>query len=282
MLLRVLIVSLVVAGCRSVAPTSDAPGAPVATSSETPAAPPVASAPEATSVDAGKKLAPLSEDFVTLPVEGFKDAIVSVPTGATAPRPVVVALHGNYDRPEWQCEVWREITKGHPFVLCPRGIPRDDAPKSEDRWTYGAMGPTEKELERALEALAKRFGEHVDPGPIVYTGFSLGAIYGKLIARKNAKRFPRAVFVEGGYEGWALGNVREYAKGGGTRVLFACGQSACVHAGKQVARLLEKEGISSRVASGGNIGHTYDGPVASAVAAEWGWLNEGDPRFTPP
>lgn len=268
--------------CRSVSPQSDATAAPVTSASHTANATPNEEVATPPVEDAGKKLVPLTEDFVQLPVEGFKEAIVSVPTGATTPRPVVVALHGNYDRPEWQCEVWREITKGFPFVLCPRGIPRDDAPKSEDRWTYGAMGPTEKELERAIEALAARFPDHVDPGPIVYTGFSLGAIYGKLIARKNAARFPRAVFVEGGYEGWALGNARAYAKGGGARVLFACGQSACVHAGKQVARLLEKEGIPTRVVSGGNIGHTYDGPVARAIAAEWAWLNEGDARFSAP
>lgn len=277
--MRSLLVCAFVAACRSVTPSSDS--APPATSS-TPPTPPVASVEELdAAVDVSPKLAPLgAESFAALPVTGFKDAVVSLPSGATSPRPIVVALHGNYDRPEWQCEVWREITSAFPFVLCPRGIPRDDAPKSEDRWTYGAMGPTEKELDAAIEALQKRWPEYVAPGAIVYTGFSLGAIYGKLIVRKNGERFPRAVFVEGGYEGWSTPTARAYAKAGGKRVLFACGQNACVHAGKQIAKVFEKEGIETRLVSGGNIGHTYDGPVARAIVAEWDWLNAGDERFS--
>jgi dienelactone hydrolase len=275
--MRALCLVTLVAACRSVTPSPDGDRAATPSSTATPAPTPV--------IDAGveevaPKLAPLDNDsFVALPVPGFKDAVVSLPSGASSPRPIVVALHGNYDRPEWQCDVWREITGAFPFVLCPRGIPRDDAPKSEDRWTYGAMGPTEKELDSAIEALTKRYPEYVAPGAIVYTGFSLGAIYGKLIARKNATRYPRAVFVEGGYEGWSAATARAYAKAGGKRVMFACGQSACVHAGKQIARLFEKEGIETRVVSGGNIGHTYDGPVARAIVAEWDWLVAGDERF---
>src|SRR5690606_15835456 len=104
------------------------------------------------------------------------DAIVSLPLGATEKRPVVVALHGNYDRPEWQCEIWRGITGGFAFVLCPRGIPRAGAPKSEDRWEYAGVDKTEKELVAGLEALAKRYPSWVDEGPVLFTGFSLGAI----------------------------------------------------------------------------------------------------------
>jgi hypothetical protein len=37
--------------------------------------------------------------IVALPVEGYADAVVSVPLGAAGPRPVVVATHGG--DPRW-------------------------------------------------------------------------------------------------------------------------------------------------------------------------------------
>lgn len=207
-----------------------------------------------------------------MPVEGFRDAVVSVPRGAREPRPVVVALHGNYDRPEWQCEVWREITRAHPFVLCPRGVPRSDAPPSEDRWTYATLPATEKELTAALAALRSRFDSFVGEGPVVFTGFSLGAIFGRHIVLKRADEYPNAVFVEGGYQGWSRAVAKRYQEGGGKRVLFACGQHACVQASRAAARALEAGGVKARVAEGGQVGHTYDGPVAQAIRAEWPWL----------
>jgi predicted esterase len=218
-------------------------------------------------------------DFVSMEVPGFRPAIVAVPRGATARRPVIVALHGNFDRPEWQCEVWRDITGGHPFILCPRGIPRDDAPKALDRWTYGALKKTEEELFAGLDALAKRFPEHADGARVVYTGFSLGAILGARTLQKHAERFPRAVLTEGGYESWSAGAARAYAKGGGERVLFACGQTACRHSGDRAKKTLEKENVKAVVAFGGNIGHTYDGKVADAISEQWQWLVDGDERW---
>src|SRR6185503_3997367 len=99
-----------------------------------------------------------------------------------------------------------------------------------DRWTYTALKKTEEELFAGLEALQRRFPDHVDPGPVLYTGFSLGAIYGVHVLRKHPERFTRAVLTEGGYESWSTGVARAYAKGGGERILFACGQTACQHA----------------------------------------------------
>ena len=226
-------------------------------------------------------LEPLGADapIVDLPVEGFRDAVVSVPLGAKEKRPVMVALHGNYDRPEWQCEVWREIAKGHPFILCPRGIPRMGAPKSEDRWEYGGLKKTEEELLAGLAALEKRFDAHVDRGPVLFTGFSLGAILGRHLLVKHAERFPRAVLTEGGYEGWSHSFAKRYREAGGERVLFACGQYACKAAAKSAARVLDKQQLPARVADGGNIGHTYDGRVGRAIQDELGWLLEGDVRW---
>jgi len=217
-------------------------------------------------------------EYAALKVEGFRDAVVSVPGGATEPRPVVVALHGNFDRPEWQCEVWRDITDGYPFILCPRGVPRADAPKKWDRWTYGAMAQVKKELFAGLEALEQAFPDYVDDGPVVFTGFSLGAILGRHIIKEHGERFPRAVLTEGGNDGWN-GLARAYRKSGGERVLFGCAQSGCVQAARAAVRHAERAELVAGVADAGNVGHTYDGPVAAAVKHKWGWLVAGDSRW---
>jgi predicted esterase len=225
-------------------------------------------------VDAPARLPPLvsSAALVELKVPEFRDAVVSIPIGATDRRQVVIALHGNFDRPEWQCEVWREITEAQSFVLCPRGIERGDAPRSLDRWTYGSLAATEKELLAALDALSEKFSDYVDLESVVVTGFSLGAILGKSIVVKHAAKFPRAVFIEGGYKGWSRALAKKYFDAGGERVLFGCGQSACLHAARQAARVLEAAGLEAALADGGKAGHTYDGTVQHAVAAQWASL----------
>ncbi len=261
-------------GCRA-APVDQQPSA-----LPEPAAPSASTASSATVLaDAGPTLAPLEGTLAALSVTGFRDAIVSVPTSATEPRPVVVALHGNFDRPEWQCEVMRQITDAYAFVLCPRGIRRTDVPKSWDRWEYGGLPAVKQELAAGLAALGERFAGYVAEGPIVFTGFSLGAILGRPIVRDDPARFPRVVFTEGGSDGW---NFQRFKAGGGQRVLFACAQAGCPQNRRAVARQAERFGVEVRVADGGNIGHTYDGPVARAIKAEWGWLVEGDARWSRP
>lgn len=230
---------------------------------------------------AEQELVPLAaltqgKELVALEVQGFRDAVVSVPLRASSPRPVVLALHGNYDRPEWQCEVMREITEAYPFILCPRGIPRRDVPKSENRWEYGSVQQLRKEIDAGLAAMKTRFTRYVAEGPIVFTGFSLGAILGRPIVASEPERFARVVFTEGGGDGW---NFKQFKQGGGLRVLFGCAQRGCPEARRNTARQAERAGVEVRIADGGAIGHTYDGPVARAIQAQWSWLVEGDERW---
>jgi predicted esterase len=158
-------------------------------------------------------------------------------------------------------------------------MPRTDVAKSLDRWTYAGGRPAEKELLAAREALEQRFAKYIAPGPVIYTGFSLGAIIGVSILRKHPERFQRAVLIEGGNKRWSRAHARTYAKGGGKRVVFGCGQVGCKHLGRQAARLLEAEGVEVKVGYNGSVGHTYDGRVADAVAEQWAWLVHGDGRW---
>lgn len=216
---------------------------------------------------------------ISLEVPGFEPAIVSVPSRPRAAHPVAVAFHGNFDRPEWQCEVFRPVIGDSGFLLCPRGKPRRDVPKSLDRWEYHSGKSMGAELDAALAALEQRFGERVEPGPIVFIGFSLGAIYGAPIVQGNPRRFPRAVFVEGGHNAWTARTAKKFAEAGGLRLFLACGQAACLANAKRLAPVLEKAGLPTRSGGAPKAGHTYDGDVAAAVKAAFPWLVEGDPRW---
>ncbi len=206
---------------------------------------------------------------MALPVPGFRDAVVSLPLGATEARPLALALHGNFDRPEWQCEVWRRITRGEMFVLCPRGVARTDVPTQLDRWEWGSLEKTRAELRAALSALRTRYPEHVRPGPIVLTGFSLGAILGARLLEDERLDIGAAVLTEGGYKGWTSARAKALP-GSLRRVLFACGQTECRNAFRyQLQPLFTKAEVPALMVADVSAGHTYDEPLASLIGEEW-------------
>lgn len=207
--------------------------------------------------------------FVELDVPGFRKATVSVPVDTSAPRRIVVALHGNFDRPEWQCEVWRRIIAAEDFVLCPRGIPRNDVPKEHDRWEWGSLAKTKAELVAALAALRARYPQHIKPGPIIFTGFSLGAILGARLILDPELQVGAAVFTEGGFESWSSAKAKSAASSL-SFFLLGCGQTACRNAYRyQLEPLFKKAGLNAAMVADVKGGHTYDDPVAALVAAEW-------------
>jgi predicted esterase len=217
---------------------------------------------------------PLPDGLVPLPVPGFGAAVVSLPLPLRGPRPVMVVTHGNNDHPQSHCETWRRMVLDRGFILCPRGIQRPGTSAADPTFTHGKeMG---SEIEAGLSALRARYGAFVDPGPMIYMGFSQGAGLGPGFVMKNPARFPRAVMIEGGSGGW---NEQAFAKAGGQRVLFACGQAGCVNSAKPVSARFERAKVASSVAYARGAGHVYGGAVADAIKAEWAWLVEGDPRW---
>jgi pimeloyl-ACP methyl ester carboxylesterase len=224
------------------------------------------------------KLPPLAAEgwLVELPLDGHLSASVSVPLGATEPRPIVVALHGMGDRPEWQCGTWRGITAAYPFVLCPRGVPLD---RRGTVFTYGDLTATTRELRAALAALKNRFGSHVASGSIVLTGYSLGAMRAALIARAEPAFFERLVLVEGGHETWSSSLAAIFQRGGGKRLAFVCAQSRCKQSALVKTRLSERAGVEAQLIDAGELGHVFDGRVAAAVKQHWPWVVANDPRF---
>lgn len=215
-----------------------------------------------------------------LPVNGFGPAEVSLPTGATGLAPVVIATHGNYDTPEWTCRVWRQITGAKSFVLCPRGIPRKDSPSPSNLvYEYRSNRELEREINAGLAALKERWPEHLraeslETGPMTYAGFSQGAIMGVEIVLRNPGKFPTVVLIEGGFDQWGRGPAQKFVAGGGQRLLLACGQWNCEHAGSRLVTQLKGAGAQARMIVARGAGHTYGGPVAELIEDAFPWLAE--------
>lgn len=245
-----------------------------------PSAEPTASA--APAAPSATSLPPLGDAawHERLALPGFGPASVSVPLGATEPRPVMVALHARNDRPEWACGEWRGITNAYPFILCPYGGPIGSP---ENAGLVFADTPTTlREIEAGMRALEARFGRYVAPGPTVCAGFSLGAKVGVRLAARAPELFPLLLLGEGGQEQWTPDAIARFAAGGGRRVLFACSTGACEITSTLLLPKLVRAGIDARMMSAGHLGHLVDDRVVSAIRPEFPWLTRGDPRYPGP
>jgi hypothetical protein len=227
-----------------------------------------------------RELPPLGGEWlVQLPLDGFGPAAVSVPLGATSPRGVVVGVHGRNDRPDWACGEWRGATDGRQFVLCPHGVPADAPPGRG--LAFAGVERTRGEIDAGIEALKARFGPYVADGPMIYAGFSLGAILGVAIIADDPARFPIAMLGEGGQEEWTLRRVASFAKGGGRRVLFVCSTGGCEVDAARPMGALARAGVEVKLVSAGHIGHLVDDRVVSAVRAVWPWVAGEAPELPP-
>jgi predicted esterase len=208
---------------------------------------------------------------VALDVAGFAAAAVAVPDGGARRSGVVIAAHGNYDRPEWECDFWKRLFEDA-FVLCPRGIERLDADPGEDRYTYASAAALEAEVDASVRALEARFGEAVDARAMTWVGLSRGAFLGAVIAARHPARFPRVLLVEGGHDPWTPERAVAFAKGGGQRVQFVCGQRSCTLDARQAASRLERAGVSTRVDEVIGMGHGLNVDVDRYVHASMDML----------
>ena len=208
-----------------------------------------------------------------LEVVGFRPAAYVAAAG-DGPRPVVVALHGNFDRPEWTCAAWAPIVRGRAFVLCPRGIPRTDATHL-DRWELPIAARLVREIAAARSALAARHEGRIDEGPDVYVGFSQGAHRISRMALGDPERYPRIQLVEGGASFWR--GTRPYAASRG-RVAFVCSMRWCEMRGRRALAELERGRAEARLERRDGAHHALD-VMAPAIQETFDWLVRDDPRF---
>jgi len=223
---------------------TDGGASPQSGDSTTPAPEPVAEVP--------------TEPF-ELVVDGYASAVVVPPQSATPPPwRLIVVLHGNFDRPEWECDTWSRVARARGWLLCTRGVPRDDADPALERWTYRTAREVGKEAAAAAAALrAVHPGLVADEGAILI-GFSLGAhMAWKVAAAGYAPIFEHLVFGEGGW--FVTEDVAQRAVDRGVRrVLFLCGdQTRCVDSLPQPERIWSRAGADVERIVMPDTGHAY-------------------------
>lgn len=228
------------------------------------------------SASAGSALAPLRAPswLVALDVPGFGSANVAVPLGARSPRPLVIALHGDADRPEWPCGSYHHASRARAIVLCPRGVPRPDS----DRFTLGPVVDTARELRAALPALKARFDAHVAKGPVVLAALGPSVEHAIEIAREEPSFFSYLVLVDGSLARFTTPIMHRFAREGGKRVLFVCTRAGCDAnvAGRALA--LRSMGVDTRVERLDRA-TALDATTVSALRKHWDWIVEGDARW---
>lgn len=216
---------------------------------------------------------------IDLEVEGAPSAVVAVPLGATEPRPIVIALHGGDDRPEWQCGSWRGIVGSRAFVLCPRGRLREDTRAGDPRYAPASLDETERGLRAALSALKRRFPRHVAAGPVILAGLGPGAEIAVLIAKQEPAFFARLALLGRGSRHFTPTVANLFGKSGGKRVLFLCSTSECRDDAEPKALLARRAGAEAKVIRPAEIGPWFDQAMVDALRAELGWLTSGDRRW---
>jgi hypothetical protein len=202
------------------------------------------------------------------------DAFVSVPVGATTARPIVVAIHGAVDRPDWACSEWRGATDGYSFIVCPRGSAYGQS------FVWSSIAELERQAVASVAAVRAKYGAYVAAGPAIYASFSQGSQLAPYVVARHADLFPVIALDEGGYASTAGPFGAAFARAGGKRALLACSTYNCENDFAASARSLPASGIDTRVSKLGTFGHTMDGRALTALHEQWKWLVRDDPRWT--
>jgi predicted esterase len=224
---------------------------------EHPAAPASTATPSALPPLSGAWLVSLETPEVT--------AFVTPPIGATAPRPLVVGVHGAGDRPEWSCGGWRLASQSNAFVVCPQGNKM-----TPQTFAWASPQVLAARVDAAVAAARAKFAPYVDSGSMIFAGFSQGATFAEPFLRQNAARFPIAILAEGGY---ATARSASFAKAfraaGGRRIVLVCGSAQCFTVAVSAKQVLETAGVEALVVGDAKAGHNLNERMQKALQAAW-------------
>lgn len=212
-----------------------------------------------------------------LPVSGFEPAVVALPLGATSARPIVVVVHGEGDRAEWQCGSFRGLVGGNVFVVCPRGARLGES----ELYGLGNFDDRIAELRAALAALKARFGAHVAKSSVLLVGYGEGAALAAELLRQEPSFFARVALVNAEPSVLTPSAAKIFAERGGKRLLLFCTTEACAEDGVQRALWITRAGALAKT-SKASVGPYLDPPFVDALRRELPWLLEGDSRFAFP
>ncbi|MGC4093334.1 MAG: hypothetical protein QM756_36670 [Polyangiaceae bacterium] len=235
---------------------------------------PASAAPSRTAPSSA--LEPLSGNWLEpLPLDDAGLAYVTPPLGAREPRPLMVAVHGAGDRPEWACGGWRLAANGYAFVVCPRGLPMD---AQRFGWDNGAG--IARRVAQAISAVKARYGPYIASGPTLYLGFSQGATLARSVLLAEPGRFPAVALAEGGYDLVRDANfLTQLRERGTTRALIVCGSAACFTTAHAVIPALARVGIEASAVGNPLSGHNLNQRMQTALQAAWPSFVRGLPNW---
>jgi predicted esterase len=215
-----------------------------------------------------------------LRVDGYEPAAAVPPSPACpTPAPLIVILHGNFDRPEWQCATWGSVGSQHGRLLCPRGSRRTDVDASLDRWTWDGPEAAARETAAAVRALRAAADGTMPAGAAgpagvredgaILVGFSLGARYAPAVAATDTGvRFGSLVLVEQGFA-VTTEEVRAAVAAGVERVVYVCGErTECRMRSEAASARWRRAGAAVELLVMEGVGHEYPGdfdPLAERV-----------------
>jgi hypothetical protein len=137
---------------------------------------------------------------------------------------------------------------------------------------------------RAVAALRARYGDYIADGPFVYGAWSQGAtLAAAAIGRAVEVGLPvgAAVLVEIGHTPVdARATAATMRRAGVRRLIVSCSTTPCRDFAQRMRRAAARVDLPLHVTDVGLRGHWFDAPVFAALAAEWPWLTEDDPRWT--
>ena len=233
-------------------------------------------APDA-GAEASAGLAPLAGEWMQK-LENPSDHVdyVSPPLGATASRPVVIALHGMDARPEWVCNDFRATFGPWPFVVCPRGDARSPA-----NYSWGSTVGMQRAITRALAAAEARFPGYVGAtGRVLVTYSQSASMAPAMLASPAAKGDPEPVRFHGAFflEGFTknIGSLAPaMAKRGLTHAIFFATQAGNRPPAEASARASKRAGVTAQAVYGGALGHWFTPKTVPALRLGVPLLVEG-------
>ena len=223
----------------------------------------------------GAALPPLAASswLVALEVPGFGPARVAVPLGARAAKSIVIALHGDQDRPEWTCGSFRHVVSSRAFILCPQGLARPD-----QRYGLGTSAETFTELRNALPALKSRFKNYLMKGSVVLAALGPSVDHAIELSLEEPSFFSYLLLVDGSFARFTPAAATRFGRAGGKRVLVVCSPGACESDVELRLRALRPLGVASRVVRVER-GRGLDAEVVARLRAEFPWLVAQEPGF---
>lgn len=200
-----------------------------------------------------------------LPLADGHRAVIAPPVGAREPRPLIVAVHGAGDRPDWSCGGWRLAASEYAFVVCPEGLKFD-----AQRFAWDSPNTIRDRVDAAIAAARARFGPYIADGPVVFAGFSQGATLARAALLEKSGRFPAVALAEGGYDLLRdAGFLRQLHDAGTARVMIVCGSDACMRTANRVKSRLTRARIDPVVSGDPLSGHNLNQRMQDALQASW-------------